>query len=165
MATIERQQEQVHIRLSHEETQTHWEQPKNNVIDALEALDRAVDPKGWERRQRKRARQAECKERERRLELERQAEIKRRKEHEKLVDAHVSYLKDQWLVYQKNYHDLPPELLPLEAEGELEAFQRFVAKQSTRVIERDAFDTFQANIRSRATEGTKALNGIRGALG
>src|SRR5262245_46564711 len=50
-------------------------------------------------------------------------EEQRRREHEALINAHYSYISDQWTTFQRLKHGAPPKLLPLEARRELETFQ------------------------------------------
>lgn len=138
----------------------------------------AEPPSNWEEEQQAEA----CREAERleagrqernRLELERveavetqPAEIEERiaKEHEQRVEAHYSYVKDQWDLFQKVRHDAPPTLLALEKKYELETFQKFLASQTPMILEHVAINRFESEIVSEAQEAEAAFQNIKQSL-
>jgi hypothetical protein len=97
-------------------------------------------------------------------EREKAAAIARQKEREALLNAQFNYLTDQFGLYQKIYHDLPPELLPLEAQGELTKFRSYITHQSPRIIEAEAFSRFEEYLRSKSKDAIKTFDSVHGAL-
>jgi len=61
--------------------------------------------------------------------------------------------------------DLPPNLLPLEAEQEFASFKTNVSKFSLRTINAKAFENFQQRLASAAAEGRQKVAAFEKALG
>ncbi|SHG14971.1 hypothetical protein [Bradyrhizobium erythrophlei] len=94
-----------------------------------------------------------------RIEAERLA-----REHRERVQAHYSYVQDKWDLFQQLRHDAPPVLLALEKKYELEAFHKFLAAETPRILDRSAIDRFEAEINSQAKEAEAAFLAIKQSL-
>src|SRR5947209_8570469 len=92
-------------------------------------------------------------------ETERQA-----REYALLVEAHHSYLKEQWLAFQNAHCDAPPTLLPLEAKAELKRFAYLITKQSQRVIEQPEWEKFNQEVEASAKEAEALVQEIEQKL-
>jgi hypothetical protein len=93
------------------------------------------------------------------------AETERTKrEAAQLIESHFQYLCDQWASFQRQRHDLPPTLLPLEEADDLLPFRAYIAGQSQRIIAPQAFERLEKQIESKAREGKEALRSFKNAL-
>jgi hypothetical protein len=79
------------------------------------------------------------------------------REHERMVEAHHTYMREQWTVFQRAKHDAPPTLLPLEASRELKSFRVFLQQGTIRILEQAAVNRFETEIRSQAAEGEQVV--------
>lgn len=82
----------------------------------------------------------------------------------KLVEHHYAYVNDQWALFQRTKYGAPPQLLPLEASQELNAFREFLEKGTVRTIEQTAIDRFEANIKLEAVDAEHAVEAFQTEL-
>jgi hypothetical protein len=126
--------------------------------DAVARLRRLTRP---ETAQQRRARQKAERQQLAQEKLAQEAERQRlAREHDRLVQAQYSLVREKWISFQKVKHDAPPTLLPLEASGQMDNFGVFL-KQETRNLEQAAIDRFETEIRSQSREAEKAVAQLR----
>ena len=86
------------------------------------------------------------------------------REHKRLLEAHLTYARDQWTAFQKLKHDAPPALLPLEACEELKSFREFLENETPRSLHPAALGRFESEIKSQAQEAETIVKSLQQEL-
>jgi hypothetical protein len=86
------------------------------------------------------------------------------REHAKLVASHLSYIRDQWSIFQTTKYDAPPSLLPLEASRELSPFRKYLETQSLRTLVPEAINAFESEVNLQSQEARKLVDDFKAEL-
>lgn len=124
---------------------------QQDLARSAEARRRAAGEEAELQAQFERRRKEEVRSEAVRAARERELEVAQRAEEVRIQTlSDETYLEEQWRVFGLKKLDLPPQLLPLEAEQAYEQFKAYAATVSMRKLQPQAYENFRLKLQAAA---------------